>query len=217
MQQQFVNRRGYENLTVFFAGWGMDVNPFRYFHAPESDVLLLYDYTDLGFDGRILDDYIRVRVVAWSLGVWVASALQQKFPRFADEAVAVNGTPFPVDETRGIPPMVFEGTLKGLSERTLAKFDRRMCGDKKTLAEYNSVHPARSVGSLAEELELIWRESRSHEVVPKFIRAFVGRRDAIFPAVNQQNAWFGICPTDVVDSAHYDSAFLRSLVCGGNE
>lgn len=216
MKHEFVYRRGYKNLTVFFAGWGMDGNPFRDFYAPESDVLILYDYTDLRFEGRILDDYAAVRVVSWSLGVWVVSAMQSQFPRLAEEAVAVNGTPFPVDETKGVPPAIFDGTLQGLSESTLAKFDRRMCGDRQTLAEFDSVHPARSICSLVEELEWIGRECRVRDVDPKFIRAVVGCRDAIFPAVNQQKAWHRICPVEVVDSAHYDRGLIRSLVRGGD-
>ena len=33
----------------------------------------------------------------------------------------------PVDDLKGIPQQVFEGTLEGLNEGTLEKFIRRMC------------------------------------------------------------------------------------------
>ena len=43
------------------------------------------------------------------------------------ERVALNGTVTPVDDLKGIPQQVFEGTLEGLNEVALEKFIRRMC------------------------------------------------------------------------------------------
>ncbi len=215
MQQVLLHKTGSETLTVFFSGWGMDENPFRGFRAPESDVMLCFDYSGLDFDAGMLDTYAKVRVVAWSLGVWAASALMAEIPGLAADAVALNGTPFPVDASRGIPPEIFMGTLHGLSAVNLARFARRMCGDARTLAYYNGVHPKRSIESLSSELAWIGRESATREVAPQFRRAFVGKRDAIFSSGNQVNAWRGICPVEMVDAAHYRDDLLRALVCGG--
>lgn len=194
----------------------MDENPFRDFRTPESDVMVCFDYVDLSFDEQLLAQYAKVRVVAWSLGVWAAAALMTKVPRLAADAVAFNGTPFPVDASRGIAPSIYQGTLQGLSPSTLARFDRRMCGDTETLAQYGTVHPRREIESLAEELAWIDRESAVREVTPTFRLAVAGSRDAIFPSINQQNAWKGICPVEEVAAAHYDREMLRQLVCGGN-
>ncbi len=217
MQHVFLQKNGCEHLTVFFAGWGMDENPFLDFRAPESDLLICFNYTNLDFNSALLEAYKRVRVVAWSLGVWAASVLMAKIPRFAADAIAVNGTPFPVDETRGIPSSIFQGTLQGLSNANLARFERRMCGDAATLAIYTRVHPKRSIASLVEELAWIGRESAAHTVSPQFKRAIVGKRDAIFTCDNQENAWCGLCPVDVIDIAHYNDAILRSVICEGGE
>ncbi len=217
MQQVFLQKKGFDNLTVFFSGWAMDENPFLGFCMPESDVMICFDYTGLDFDLSLIDKYATVRVVAWSLGVWAASALMAEIPRLATDAVAVNGTPFPVDASRGIPPEIFMGTLQGLSHSTLSRFARRMCGDLATLESYNRRHPKRSVESLADELAWIGRESVTREVAPQFKRAYVGKRDAIFSCENQVNAWRGECPVEIVDAAHYNDVLLRSLVCGGGE
>ena len=214
MQQTFLQRGIGGRLAVFFAGWGMDENPFAGFRSPDSDILLCHDYRSLDFPPSLLEPYDAVRVVAWSLGVWAAAALMAEIPRLAEDAVAFNGTPFPVDEARGIPPAIFQGTLQGLSASTLARFDRRMCGDASSLAQYNLVHPRRSVESLAEELSWIGRESAVRAVAPTFRRAVVGRRDAIFTCANQRNAWEGLCPVDEVEKAHYDRESLRALVRG---
>ena len=214
MQQTFLQRGIGGRLRVFFAGWGMDENPFADFRSSDSDILLCHDYRSLDFPSSLLEPYDEVRVVAWSLGVWAAAALMAEVPRLAEDAVAFNGTPFPVDETRGILPAIFQGTLQGLSTTALARFDRRMCGDASSLAQYNLVHPRRGVDSLAEELAWIGRESAVRAVAPRFRRAVVGRRDAIFLRMNQRNAWEGLCPVDEVEAAHYDLETLRGLVCG---
>ena len=49
------------------------------------------------------------------------------------ERVALNGTVTPVDDLKGIPQQVFEGTLEGLNESTLEKFIRRMRLQKSAL------------------------------------------------------------------------------------
>jgi biotin synthesis protein BioG len=214
MQQTFLQRGIGGRLAVFFAGWGMDENPFADFRSPDSDILLCCDYRSLDFPAAILEPYDAVRVVAWSLGVWAAAALMAEIPRLAEDAVAFNGTPFPVDETRGIPPAIFQGTLQGLSRSTLARFDRRMCGDASSLAQYNLVHPRRTIDSLADELAWIGRESAVRSVAPTFRRAAAGSRDAIIACANQRNAWEGLCPVDEVETAHYDRETLRALVCG---
>lgn len=214
MQQTFLQRGIGGRLRIFFAGWGMDDNPFAGFRSPDSDILLCHDYRSLDFPSTLLEPYDAVRVVAWSLGVWAAAALMVDVPRLAEDAVAFNGTPFPVDEVRGIPPAIFQGTLQGLSASTLARFDRRMCGDAASLEQYRLVHPRRTIESLAEELDWIGSESAVRAVAPTFRRAVVGSRDAIFTRVNQRNAWEGLCLVEEVAAAHYDRETLRALVCG---
>lgn len=215
MKHVFLNKAGYSALTVFFAGWGMDENPFSGCSAVGSDLLMCFDYRDYGFDARLLETYESVRVVAWSLGVWMASALMASEPRLAVDAVAVNGTPFPVDDNRGIPVEVFRGTLNGMSQDTLARFDRRMCGGRAQLEEYAAVHPQRSVESLKAELEWIYGQAGRVAVSPRFRRAVAGRRDSIYPFANQVDAWRGICEVDEVDAAHYDRGLLCRLLRNG--
>ena len=68
------------------------------------------------------------------------------------ERVALNGTVTPVDDLKGIPQQVFEGTLEGLNEGTLEKFIRRMCLKKENLETFLSKRPQRAVEELQEEL-----------------------------------------------------------------
>ncbi|NLB68090.1 MAG: DUF452 family protein [Lentisphaerae bacterium] len=214
MKHELLSKNGNSNLTIFFAGWGMDNNPFTDYRSGKSDILICFDYSNLHFKIELLDKYKNVRVVAWSLGVWVASALQAKHEQLRENAVAINGTPFPVDEERGIPPSVFEGTLKGLSEKNLARFNRRMCANSEKLAEYELVRPKRSIPSLSTELAFIGSAQKNIQIAAKFKRAYAGKLDAIFSCQNQINAWESICPVEVLDVAHYDRTLLRNLICG---
>ena len=52
------------------------------------------------------------------------------------KSIAINGTPFPIDEERGIPPAIYRGTLEGLADASLHKFLRRMCADSKAFREF---------------------------------------------------------------------------------
>ena len=127
MKHYFIQQKHLPRLTLFFAGWGMDECPFMD-HCPEnSDLLVCYDYRSLDFDFTLLQGYQEIRLIAWSMGVWAASMVLQDMDLPICERVALNGTVTPVDDLKGIPQQVFEGTLEGLNEGTLEKFIRRMC------------------------------------------------------------------------------------------
>ena len=96
---------------------------------PDSDYMLCYDYRTLDFDASLLTEYTDIRVVGWSMGVWAATRVMARTPLSVSRRIAINGTPFPIDETCGIPPAIFQGTLDGLTDVSLHKFLRRMCAD----------------------------------------------------------------------------------------
>ncbi|WP_373564497.1 pimeloyl-ACP methyl esterase BioG family protein [Sphingobacterium sp. E70] len=60
------------------------------------------------------------------MGVWAASQVlpklqMQHYP--ISTCTAINGTPFPIDDSRGIPVQVFRATLNTLSEKRLINSD----------------------------------------------------------------------------------------------
>ena len=97
------------------------------------------------------------------------------------ERVALNGTVTPVDDLKGIPQQVFEGTLEGLNEVALEKFIRRMCLKKENLETFLSKRPQRAVEELQEELRRIGEQVKSC-AVPSFAweRAVIGKNDFDF-------------------------------------
>mgnify|MGYP000647654402 CR=1 FL=1 len=118
------------------------------------------------------------------------------------ERVALNGTVTPVDDLKGIPQQVFEGTLEGLNEVRWKVYPQDVF-EKENLETFLSKRPQRAVEELQEELRRIGEQVKSC-AVPSFAweRAVIGKNDLIFTAVNQRNAWTG---TEVAeyDIPHY--------------
>ncbi len=201
-------------LLLFCAGWGMDEHPFLQYAPPDSDFMICYDYRTLDFDTSPLAGYTVIDVVAWSMGVWAASQVLSKVSLPIRRRIAINGSPFPIDEKRGIPPAIFMGTLEGLNEASLRKFQRRMCADGNVFARFQLTAPERSIEELKEELAAV---AEQYRMLPTetfaWEQAIIGESDRIFPPTNQRAAWKGISMSNIDgNEAHYDeSLFIKYL------
>lgn len=175
---------------LFYGGWGSDPSMLNLKPVSGYDLFVVYDYTDMSLDVSPLKYYCEVVVVAWSFGVAMAAMSLDTDNLPITKCIAINGTEFPVDERRGIPPAIFEATLKGLNATTLKKFDRRMCGG----AEGAAAMPARERGvdELRAELEAIATRLDSEERIV-WDEVYISRDDMIFPAAAQREAWAGGC------------------------
>ena len=203
MKHEFIHRDDNPRLLLIFAAWGMDANPFRHISRPGYDVLIIWDYRDLSFDWSIVAGYDEIALIAWSMGVYAASMTIHSIDHLITARIAVNGTMSPVDDLKGIPVAVFEGTAATLDDRNLRKFFRRMCGDRATTDRFMLAAPSRPVGELVDELRAIYPEPWfANPKVESWDRAIIGRQDAIFPSCNQQRAWAGT-PVVVLDRPHY--------------
>lgn len=152
------------------------------------DAQLVWDYTDLASLPKLPKDK-PVHLMAWSMGVWAAGRVLGEAVPVAS-ATAVNGTPFPIDDARGIPEAVFRGTLEGFSEAGLLRFRRRMCGGAEALQGFLAHVPKRSTEELRAELAALERAIRA---VPApslpWTRALVCSGDRIFPPAAQLAAF----------------------------
>ena len=104
MKQVFLRRvEGASDLLLFFAGWGAEPGMFKYDELTDgsgtSDVMMCWDYRDLDFDAGVLEGYSTTRVLAWSMGVWVAGQVLSGLDMAPGYRVAVNGTPFPIHDS----------------------------------------------------------------------------------------------------------------------
>lgn len=216
MRQVYIIHENHPRLLLFFAGWGADETPFKEYHPAKSDYMICYDYRTLDFDASLLKDYQEIHVIAWSMGVWAASQLmgklQEEDSSFSiKSSIAINGTPYPVDDKLGIPPAIYHGTLEGLTGPSLHKFLRRMCANGEAFKEFLKVTPRRPPEELKDELVEIERAYLSHPTTLfHWQQAIVGSNDRIIPPDNQLNAWHGE-KTEVLytEDAHYQVELFR--------
>ena len=211
MNIDFLRCSGSPTLELFFAGWGMDSRPFAWAadapHTADCDFAVCYDYTDIQLDkvnqaNAQLHGYSKVRVRAWSLGVYAASLVLPDMGCAISTAVAINGTLWPVDDELGIPHAVYDATAANLTAESLERFNRRMCGAHRAVFEQR--RPLRSVDSLRAELLHI-RECAADRTRPQFTgwtQAVLSSRDKIFPIANMRRAW-AATPQLELDEPHY--------------
>jgi biotin synthesis protein BioG len=213
VKAEWIVRQGLRDLLLFFNGWGMDRRVADWLVLAWSadsgrDIAVLNDYRDLSLPvwlGEAIADADSVDLVAWSLGVWAAS--NAGLARI-ERAVAINGTPFPVDAERGIPPEIFSGTLEGWNDENRKRFERRMMGG--VPAEVvESVRSLRSAADQQEELRSIGEEVThfppKSSASWRFSKALIGGRDLIFSPENQRRAWLeaGVPAVEIAAMPHF--------------
>ena len=182
--------RSVRPLILLFAGWGMSPAPFAGLTRSGYDIAVVWDYRDLSAPWLdLLTPHREIAVVAWSYGVHAAARFIESHPVLNIPArIAVNGTRFTADNTRGIPRAIFDATLAGLDARAVTKFNMRMCGGGEAYRRFDTMAPARPVDELREELQSFDTDPAPYMMWDK---AFISSDDRIIPPANQHNAWSG--------------------------
>ncbi|WP_430811234.1 MULTISPECIES: DUF452 family protein [unclassified Carboxylicivirga] len=193
MKYTWLHKNYVERLILFFNGWSCDEQPFRTIGDGGNDVLMVYDYRDLALPNQVIEameQYQSVSVVAWSFGVWVAQVALGSLKYKLERTIAVNGTGAPVDKALGIPAPIAMGTLSGLNDRNLQKFQRRMFCTKEHWALFRANQPVRPLDEVKDELFLLLQHVKVQNLTGDFYdTALIGSCDLIFPAANQHRYW----------------------------
>jgi len=185
MQFNWLNQQNNSTLILFFNGWGMDTSAISSLSYDGFDLLEINDYSTRS-SLPVLPEYDQTILVAWSLGLIATAQCGIE----ADLAIAINGTLRPIDETFGIPPAIFQGTIDNWHERGRNKFNRRMCGDRETLAHFNCNPPSRSTEAQQQELIAIRDTVQTQpEPVNIFDVAIISSGDRIIPPTAQNAYW----------------------------
>jgi hypothetical protein len=214
MRQYFIKQGTSESLLLVFAGWAFDESFFSGWIKPNTDICICSDYRSLEWDKELFFPYRDIRVIAWSLGVFVAGNLLPLSGLPLSEVIALNGTLFPVDDERGIPEAIYNGTEENLTEENLLKFYRRMCSGTKDYKEFLKNDISFSIEELREALRNI--KSVASKCLPDesalFTKVVIGMRDRIFPAENQKKAWEKHPRVVWEDIEHYDENYFNRLL-----
>ena len=199
----------HRDIIVIFLGWGADDRNLSSLHYPGCDIMAVWDYRDETFDTTSLTNYRHIYLFAWSMGIMMAERTLAANPDLRPTlSIAVNGSPCPVDNLKGIPENIFFGTLNGLSEITLKKFQRRMCRNTKEYADFAATAPQRSIAELRDELAALGERAvkySSERIVPDntlWDRAVIAIDDHIFPIENMRRAWHSLSRTRETSGGH---------------
>ena len=117
--KQFLINKNSEKLLIFFTGWGCDESEFEHLKA-NSDVLLLYDYSNLSLDFDF-SKYKNIDLIAFSAGVFVASIMNFNFK--INNKIAISGNPFLFDEKLGLSKEI-QDILYNITEKNADDFAR---------------------------------------------------------------------------------------------
>lgn len=190
MQLSWLTKNNSQKLIIFFNGWSLDENIVNHLTSLEYDVVMFYDYSDLGISESIvteINNYNEINIIAWSFGVWACGAVINKFSN-PKNVIAINGTLVPIDNEVGIPERMFNLTLSNLSENTYPKFFKNMFAQE---ADLNKL-PKRTVESQRQELIQIQKLSTEKSFTQNaniFTKVFISTNDKIISAKNQLNFW----------------------------
>jgi len=189
MKTVYIQNIGSDSLLLIYAGWSTDEEAFSNIKCNGYDIAVVSDYTTLSTP-TLRRQYKEVVILAWSLGVKAAEITASNLPLTL--TIAVNGTPYPVNNDMGIPEGIFHSTAEKLSESNLMKFRRRM--GAATISR-----GSRTIASLKSELENFPVNTTSDF---RWDRAVIARKDLIFPPQNQLNAWKDKTEITIIDGMH---------------
>ena len=180
MKYKWLNKKENKEIIVFFNGWGMDENIILHLNQEMYDILMFYDYNSLytNFDFSYISKYEKKYLVAWSMGVMVASFFNINY----DKKIAINGTLKPIDDNYGIPKKIYNLTIKKFSQTTLRKFIENMFKEKSPLPFIN-----RSYEEQKSELFNLTKYNPNMNF--KYDKVIISSEDKVIPTKNQCAFW----------------------------
>ena len=189
MQHRWIIQQGGREVILFFGGWGLDSHAVSHMSG-RRDVLMFYDYREMEMKRPVvIDDYDKVYLVGWSMGVWAASLMRSRWSLRTTCAVAINGTERPVDEEYGIAPRVYLLTERGMNEAGRDKFFARMFTEGEERLRFERNRPERPLQEQVEELTAIRVCAADFCPETPWDKAYISQEDKIFPGKNQENWW----------------------------
>lgn len=211
MDGSWIKREGNPKLLVVVMGWSCDEHMLERFDIEGRDIYATYNYTDMETSNILTDCdfsvYERIELLAWSFGVWAAESVARLLPR-VDMAIALNGTPKPVDNRYGIHERSFKITVWAVDQMGLEKFNERMVGEYKE----DFIPAQRDIADQTNELKMLSDHFKgAAEPTIKWDVAVVGSLDNIIPPENMSRYWQE-AGTEVISKEIYHYPFTKDMI-----
>ena len=186
-------------VIVFFSGWGFDQKVVERLTANGTDVLFIYDYTNIEIELPKLNSYKKCNLVAWSFGVGHYALWQAVNPDPFTNKVAINGTVATIDRLLGIPKKVVQHTINSLTYESYQEFVKRCFNqdDEHLTADCHHI----DIDKLKNELTAISQRNYLHQHNWKWDKVWLSLNDKIYPTKNQQRAWQS-ATFETIDESH---------------
>lgn len=192
------------DLVIFMLGWAATPNAVLHINPPGCDVLACYDHRTMAPLQRArFARYRRIYLFAWSFGIWVAEECCRELPLY--KAIALNGTPFPVDERYGMRLRVVLRTMRALARKG-GQNEFAAANDAAGGMRYmpTGPYPELSVEEKIDELNLLAERSAAHsETCLHWDAAYIACKDEIFPPQHMRDYWASVGLGTEFDSYHY--------------
>ncbi|WKW29221.1 DUF452 family protein [Campylobacter fetus subsp. venerealis bv. intermedius] len=108
-----------KKLILLFLGYSFTPSCVEHLEVGDFALAVIYDYSELEFDHSFLKDK-DIYLVSWSMGVWAANLVLKNIP--LKKSIAINGTPFGIDEKYGINAGNFYKTITNYDFENFKKF-----------------------------------------------------------------------------------------------
>lgn len=190
MKKQWLNKQNNNNCILFFNEWAMDETVISHLNNDEFDICMFNNYNSISSIEDDFSQYSEIYVVAWSLGVWVASKVLTNSNIKFTKTIAINGTQQPIDDKFGINSSIFQNTLEEWNENNRNNFYLKMFGDNKKYRHLsNRISQEKAIYQKNELRNLQIKISLKENLNLKFNTALIGSKDLFFTPQNQFNYW----------------------------
>ncbi|QZT38671.1 DUF452 family protein [Halosquirtibacter xylanolyticus] len=174
---------------IFFNGWGMDKGVFKHFNTSDDIQITEVNSYHQYHEPTITNDCDRTVVVAWSLGVIMATKFYIQHNLFIDKFIVINGACDGFDKHKGLPKVMSMLTAKRWNTSTLTGFNEKMNGTSEVIVPCN-----RSIED--QKAELIFLMEHHDEIQSNLltvndpcITVLISENEWIYPAKNLIRCW----------------------------
>lgn len=193
-----------KDLIIFFAGFGSEISHFSFLES-KKNVLMIYDYTDFFYPQTEFEKYENLSLIAYSMGVCVASIILDSNILHFKKKIAINGTNLGINDNFGINKKIYSLTARHFS---LKDFKQKLFGD--FLESKNAKNFIfRSENALKDELKSLQNFYNKHCKNPKnflWDKVIISKNDLIFPPQSTKAFFQNIIKNEnqiTLDSPHF--------------
>lgn len=188
-------------FCLFMSGFGFLPQAF----APKKPTIMVYDYSDMDNAHAISHlAHLAQSLIAWSMGVSIASRIIESSALRGKPTLAINGTPLGIDSEYGIHPRLFARTYQKLDTEA---FIRGCFGEEYASDRRDMRHILPDDEALIRELRTIESFCATHTLPDTMLpwhEALISERDMIFSPIAQKKAWEAYAQT------HAECAIITS-------